>query len=58
MVKIKTGSRIPIWRTFQQIQWHVTPEPRATLQGEIIASAILKIVIRRILYIFKRLTLL
>jgi len=25
--------RIPIWRTFGQIPWHVTPEPPATLQG-------------------------
>jgi len=29
---------------FWQIQWHVNPEPRATLQGERIPSAILKIV--------------
>jgi len=29
--------------------WHVIPEPRATLQGERIPSAILKIVFRRIL---------
>jgi len=25
--------RIPIWRTFGRIQWHVIPEPRITLQG-------------------------
>ena len=24
---------IPIWRTFGRIQWHVIPEPPATLQG-------------------------
>ena len=24
--------RIPIWRTFGRIQWHVIPEPRITLQ--------------------------
>jgi len=33
------------------------PEPHATLQGERIPSAILKIVFRHILFIFKRLTL-
>jgi len=33
MVEIETRSRIPIWRTFGQIQWHVIPEPPATLQG-------------------------
>jgi len=48
-IEIETGSRIPIWRTFVRIQWHVMPdEPRATLQGERIPSAILKIVFRRI----------
>jgi len=31
--RIETGSRIPIWRTFGRIQWHVIPERRATLQG-------------------------
>ena len=30
---VETGSRIPIWRTFGRIQWHVIPEPRVTLQG-------------------------
>jgi len=35
------------WR----IQWHVIPEPHATLQGERIPSTILKIVFRRILFI-------
>jgi len=25
--------RIPIWRTFGRIPWHVIPEPPATLQG-------------------------
>ena len=33
MVEIETRSRIPIWRTFGWIQWHVIPEPRITLQG-------------------------
>ena len=33
MAEIETRSRIPIWRTFGQIQWHVIPEPPATLQG-------------------------
>jgi len=33
MVGIETGSRIPIWHTFGRIQWHVIPEPHATLQG-------------------------
>jgi len=33
MVEIETRCRIPIWRTFAQIQWHVIPEPPATLQG-------------------------
>ena len=32
MAEIETRSRIPIWRTFGQIQWHVIPEPPATLQ--------------------------
>jgi len=50
MVEIETRSRIPIWRTFWRIQWHVIPEPRATLQGERIPSAILKIVFHRILF--------
>ena len=50
MVEIETGSIIPIWRTFGRIQCHVIPEPRATLQGERIPSAILKIVFRRILF--------
>jgi len=31
MVKIETKWRIPIWRTFGQIPWHVIPEPRITL---------------------------
>jgi len=52
MVEIKTRSRIPIWQTFSEIQWHVIPEPRATLQGERIPPAILKIVFRRILFFF------
>jgi len=79
MVKIETICRIPIWRTFGEIQWHVIPEPlatlqgaatwwihcrdsratwrnqchdRATLQGVIIPSAILKIVFRHILFYF------
>ena len=33
MVKIRTRCRIPIWRTFGRIPWHVTPEPRITVQG-------------------------
>ena len=33
MVEIETRSRIRIWRTFGQIQWHVIPEPPSTLQG-------------------------
>ena len=32
MVKIETRCRIPIWRTFGRIQWHVIPQPPATLQ--------------------------
>ena len=32
-VEIETKCRIPIWRTFGRIQWHVIPEPRITLQG-------------------------
>jgi len=60
MVKIETRCRILIWRTFGRFQWHVIPEPHATLhgavtwrnqchdrdtlQGVIIQSAILKIV--------------
>ena len=32
MVKIETRCRIPIWWTFGRIQWHVIPEPPATLQ--------------------------
>jgi len=33
VVEIETRCRIPIWRTFGQIQWHVIPESRITLQG-------------------------
>jgi len=33
MAEIETRNRIPIWRAFGQIQWHVIPEPPATLQG-------------------------
>jgi len=33
MVKIEIRSRIPIWQTFGRIQWHVIPQPPATLQG-------------------------
>jgi len=33
MVKIETRCRIPIWRTFGRITWHVIPEPRIILQG-------------------------
>ena len=32
-VEIETRCRIPIWRTFGWIHWHVIPEPRITLQG-------------------------
>jgi len=31
--KVETRCRIPIWRTFGRIPWHVIPEPPATLQG-------------------------
>jgi len=37
MVEIITG-RIPIWRTFWRIQWHVVPEPHVTLQATPTAS--------------------
>ena len=30
VVEIKTRCRIPIWRTFGRIQWHVICHPRAT----------------------------
>ena len=33
VVEIETRCRIPIWRTFGRIQWHVIPEPHITLQG-------------------------
>ena len=33
VVEILTRCRIPIWRTFGRIQWHVIPEPPATLHG-------------------------
>ena len=46
VVKIETRCRIPIWRTFGRIPWHVIPKPHATLQGVIIPSAILNIVFR------------
>jgi len=49
-VEIETGSRISTWRTFGRIQWHVISAPRVTLQGERNLSAILKIVLRRILF--------
>jgi len=52
MVEIETRCRIPIRRTFGRIQWHVIPEPPATLQGVRNSSAILKIVIRHILFYF------
>ena len=32
-VEMETICRIPIWRTFGRIQWHVIPQPRVTLQG-------------------------
>jgi len=31
VVEIETRCRIPIWRTFGRIQWHVIPEPRITM---------------------------
>ena len=68
VVEIETRCRIPIWRTFGRIQWHVIPEPHATLQGAVtwrnqcrdratlqgvrITSAILKIVFRHIFFCF------
>jgi len=33
VVEIETRCRIPIWRTFWGIQWHVIPEPPAILQA-------------------------
>jgi len=33
MVEIETRCIIPVWRTYGRIQWHVVPEPPATLQG-------------------------
>jgi len=67
VVEIETRCRIPIWRTFDRIQWHVIPEPPATLQGAVtwrnqchdcailqgvrIPSAILNIVFRHILFV-------
>jgi len=33
VVEIETRCRISIWRTFGRIQWHVIPQPPATLQG-------------------------
>jgi len=33
VVKSETRCRIPKWQTFGRIQWHVIPEPPATLQG-------------------------
>jgi len=30
---METICSIPIWRTFGRIQWHIIPEPPATLQG-------------------------
>jgi len=54
MVEMETICRIPIWRTFGRIPWHVVPDPRITLQGVRILSAILKIVLRHIfLFFFK-----
>jgi len=32
-VIIENRCRIPIWRTFEPIPWHVIPEPRITLHG-------------------------
>jgi len=33
LVESETRCRIPQWRTFGRIQWHVIPEPRITLHG-------------------------
>ena len=33
MVEIEIRCRIPIWRTFEGIEWHVIPQLRVTLQG-------------------------
>ena len=33
VVEIETRCRIPIWRKFGRIQWHVIQEPPAALQG-------------------------
>ena len=33
VVELETRCRIAIWRTFRRIQWHVIPEPPATLHG-------------------------
>jgi len=33
--RFKTRCTIPIWRTFEWISWHVIPEPAATLQGAV-----------------------
>jgi len=33
MVEIETRCRIPVWRTFWRIQWHVIPEPPVIFQG-------------------------
>ena len=33
VVEIETRCRIPIWRMFERIQWHVIAEPHITLQG-------------------------
>jgi len=51
VVEIKARCRIPVWRTFGRIQWHVIPEPPATLQDVRIPSATLKIVFRHILFV-------
>jgi len=32
-VEKETRCRIPIWRTFEGIEWHVIPQLRVTLQG-------------------------
>ena len=32
-VEMETRCRMPIWRMFGRIQWHVIPKPRITLQG-------------------------
>jgi len=43
MINIETRCRIPIWRTFGRIAWHVIPEPPATLIIVNLYSAIARV---------------